>query len=143
MLRGSRTIIDSAPPRRRRPDLTPRRRWGHVIWTPAYHTPILMDWFIRKRRGLPATRPPLLTISGPTGESNLCFADSALDLSGRRMMARRTNERNLGQLSHQRSPVLSAPPTGTTNWSITNLTLSRPTPMCRREGQRNELVHVS
>ena len=63
---------------------------GHVIWTPAYNTPVLMDWVYAQRRGVTSTNEPLLAITTPiqetvypTGATNLNLAGSAAAALGR------------------------------------------------------------
>ena len=42
---------------------------GHVIWTPAYNTPVLMDWVYAQRRGVTSTNEPRVRITSPTAEA--------------------------------------------------------------------------
>src|SRR6266481_1116341 len=50
---GSRTIIDILRRAGGNPIYTEYGVGGHAIWTPAYRTPILMDWVYSQRRGAP------------------------------------------------------------------------------------------
>ncbi len=121
---GSRTIIDSLRRSGGNPIYTEYAAGGHVIWTPAYHTPILMDWVYSQRRGAPVTLPPLLTINAPTAESIYAAADSVLNLSGTANDGA-VGPTNVTWASYRTSAtsVLNGSANGTTNWSITNLTL--------------------
>src|SRR5437667_6262141 len=66
---GSRTMINAVRRAGGNPVYTEYATGGHVIWTPAYNTPILMDWVYAQKRGVAATNAPLLTITAPTTEA--------------------------------------------------------------------------
>src|SRR5207244_8380500 len=74
--------------------------------------------------GAPVTLPPLLTISGPTAEPVYASDDSVLDLSGTASDGA-VGPTNVAWASYHTSAtsVLNGTANGTTNWSITNLTL--------------------
>jgi hypothetical protein len=55
---------------------------GHVIWTPAYNTPGLMDWVYAQRRAVTSTHEPLLTITDPTPEAVWRTGVTNLNLGG-------------------------------------------------------------
>jgi len=99
---------------------------GHGIWTPAYNTPILMDWVYAQKRGVASTVPPLLSIKVPTDGPIYAASRLALDLGGT------ASDGGPGPTSVSWSKsVIVRPPrlvpggvaAGTTNWTITNAAL--------------------
>lgn len=79
---NSRTIISAV--RRAGGNLiyTEYAAGGHVIWTPAYQTPVLMDWVYAQRSGVAATNEPLLTLTSPTAAAIWRTGATNLDLAG-------------------------------------------------------------
>lgn len=64
----SRLMISSVRKAGGNPIYTEYAGGDHVIWTPAYNTPVLMDWVYAQRRGVASTNEPLLTITSPTAD---------------------------------------------------------------------------
>jgi poly(3-hydroxybutyrate) depolymerase len=91
---------------------------GHAIWTPAYATPILMDWVYAERRGTFATNPPILTISSPTTDRLLPWTGAQLDLAGTASDGRAMTSVNWTNAQTRQFGTA----VGTTNWVITNAT---------------------
>ena len=124
---GSRTMIDAVRRAGGNPVYTEYASGGHVIWTPAYNTPILMNWVYSQRRGTNSTARPLLSISVPTDRPIYAATASALGLSGTSSDGNTTGSTtfpssvtwtNFGQgVSHGVA-------NGTTNWTITNVVLN-------------------
>lgn len=120
---GSRTTIDAVRKAGGNPIYTEYASGGHVVWTPAYNTPILMDWVYAQARGTAPTVPPLLSINVPTGQPIYASAAAALDLGGT------ASDGSTGPTSvtwtNYRTQTIAASGSalGTTGWTITNLTL--------------------
>jgi hypothetical protein len=83
-----------------------------------------MEWLYSQKRGAASPKPPLLTITEPTGAAS-ASAGAVINLSGAASDGRAgpasvtwTNYQN-GQLA-----VGSGTATGRTHWAITNLSLS-------------------
>ncbi len=89
---------------------------GHVIWTPAYATPILMDWVYAQRRGTFATNSPILTISSPTADRVLPWTGAQLDLAGTASDGRTMTSVNWTNVQTKQYGTAI----GTTNWVVTN-----------------------
>lgn len=66
---GSRVMISAVRRAGGNPIYTEYASGGHAIWTPAYNTPILMDWVYSQKRGVASTNEPLLTITSPTADA--------------------------------------------------------------------------
>jgi hypothetical protein len=96
---------------------------GHGIWTPAYATPILMNWVYAQRRGVAATNAPLLRITQPTGEpifastniSSLNLAGTANDGTGTVNLVTWTN--------YQGQIAIGNTASGTQNWIASGIPL--------------------
>ena len=96
---------------------------GHVIWTPAYNTPTLMNWVYAQRRGIPATNTPILAITAPTVEPLYASTNiSSLNLAGQASDGNAT----VTQVTwtNYQDVTLSGIAIGTNNWSVSNLPLS-------------------
>jgi hypothetical protein len=55
---------------------------GHVIWTPAYSTPGLMDWVYSQRRGVPSSTEPVVRFAKPTADAVWKTGSTNLAVSG-------------------------------------------------------------
>ena len=78
----SRSTINSIRQAGGNPIYTEYAAGGHVIWTPAYDTPVLMEWVYAQRRGVTSTNEPLVTITSPTAEAIWRTSVTNLDLAG-------------------------------------------------------------
>ena len=118
---GSRTMIDAVRRAGGNPIYTEYAIGGHVIWTPAYNTPILMDWVYAQRRGTNPAARPLLSINVPTDRPIFASSASALDLSGT------ASDGSTGPTSvtwtNYGKNVSRGGPVGTTNWTAANVIL--------------------
>jgi len=79
---GSRTMIGAVRSAGGNAIYTEYASGGHVIWTPAYNTPILMNWVYAQRRGTNSTARPLLSINVPTDLPIYASSATNLALSG-------------------------------------------------------------
>ncbi len=55
---------------------------GHVIWTEAYATPVLMDWVYAQRRGAASVTEPLLALGTPSSDPTWYTGATNVDLAG-------------------------------------------------------------
>ncbi len=104
----------------RNPIYTRYQTGGHGSWVPGYATPGLVDWVMSQRRGTDSPHEPILTITAPAAQTIFLTNATSLDLSG-----------SAGALYTSVSQVIvtntangaSRLAIGTTNWSVTNLSL--------------------
>jgi poly(3-hydroxybutyrate) depolymerase len=100
---------------------------GHAIWTFAYNTPVLMDWVYAQKRGSPAALPPRITIDGPLADPIYAANEVVLNLTGTADdSAGRATAVNWAIYRTVTGPVAvsSGTASGTTNWAVTNISLS-------------------
>jgi len=124
---GSRTMIDAVRRAGGNAIYTEYGRGGHAIWTPAYNTPILMDWVYAQRRGTNSTAPPLLSINVPTDLPIYASSTTNLDLSGTSSDGNTTGWTTMPSSvtwTNYEQSVSHGVATGTTNWAITNVVLN-------------------
>jgi len=79
---GSRTMISALRIAGGNPIYTEYASGGHGIWTPAYNTPVLMDWVYSQSRGTTSTNEPLLAINSPTADAIRRTGVTNLNLAG-------------------------------------------------------------
>jgi poly(3-hydroxybutyrate) depolymerase len=124
---GSRTMIGAVRRAGGNPIYTEYLMGGHVIWTTAYKTPILMDWVYAQRLGTNSSAPPLLSINIPTDQPIYAAVGSSLDLGGTARdgntdpwttVWRSVNWTNYGQ------SVSQGTANGTTDFTVTNVALN-------------------
>src|ERR1043166_2855393 len=123
------TPSTSAAPRREaaqgggaagKPAYTEYATGGHPIWTPAYNTPILMDWVYAQKRGAAATNAPLLTITAPTMQATFSSTNvGTLNLAGTASDGHASV--TLVTWTNFQSTTFNGVASGTTNWSVTNV----------------------
>jgi poly(3-hydroxybutyrate) depolymerase len=118
---GSRTMIGAVRRAGGNAIYTEYASGGHVIWTPAYNTPILMNWVYAQRRGTNSTARPLLGINVPTdlpiyasSATNLALSGTASDGGSGPSSVTWTNY----ETSFTRGVAV-----GTTAWAISNVVL--------------------
>ncbi len=118
---GSRTMIDAVRRAGGNPIYTEYAAGGHGIWTPAYNTPILMDWVYSQTRGAGSAARPLLRITSPTEAPVYSSSTLVLGLAGT------ATDGSTGPTSvtwtNYESGVTRGVASGTTNWAITNVVL--------------------
>jgi hypothetical protein len=93
---------------------------GHVIWTEAYDTPVLMDWVYAQRLGVTSTNEPLLTITSPTAEAIWRTGSTNLVLTG---TAAARGQALIGVSWTNFANNVKGLATGTDLWSVTNIPL--------------------
>jgi poly(3-hydroxybutyrate) depolymerase len=118
---GSRTMIDAVRRAGGNPVYTEYASGGHVIWTPAYNTPILMEWVYSQRRGTNSSARPLLTITAPTSQPIYASSTTNLALSGTASDGS-TGPSSVNWTNYE-STITRGAATGTTAWAITNVVL--------------------
>jgi poly(3-hydroxybutyrate) depolymerase len=79
---NSRSMIGAIRRLGGKPIYTEYANGGHVIWTPAYNTPVLMEWVYAQRRGVTSTNEPRVRINSPTAEAIWRTALTNLGLAG-------------------------------------------------------------
>jgi poly(3-hydroxybutyrate) depolymerase len=79
---NSRSIVSAIRRLGGNPIYTEYATGGHVIWTPAYNTPVLMGWLYAQRRGVTSTNEPRVRMTGPTAEAIWSTALTNLGLAG-------------------------------------------------------------
>ena len=94
----------------------------HTICTPAYNTPILMDWVYSQKRGTFSSAPPLLSIVNPTDQPLYSLDGTNLNLSGSATDG--TNGVTGSTWTDYSVGVSSGLAQGTTNWSATNILIN-------------------
>jgi poly(3-hydroxybutyrate) depolymerase len=119
---GSRTMVDAVRRAGGNPIYTEYASGGHVIWTPAYNTPILMDWVYSQRRGTNSAARPLLSIAAPTSQPMYASSVSSLALSGTASDGS-TGPSSVTWTNYQPSGgiISRGAASGTTSWMITNV----------------------
>jgi poly(3-hydroxybutyrate) depolymerase len=120
---GSRTMISAVRRAGGNPAYTEYATGGHPIWTPAYNTPILMDWVYAQKRGAAATNAPLLTITAPTMQATFSSTNvGTLNLAGTASDGHASV--TLVTWTNFQSTTFNGVASGTTNWSVTNVSLN-------------------
>lgn len=105
---------------------------GHGIWTPAYNTPILMDWVYSQKRGTFSSAPFQLGILSPTEQPLYRLNGTNLNLSGSVTIGTNlviviiptlngTNRITKITWTNYSTGVSAGLAQGTTNWSATNI----------------------
>jgi poly(3-hydroxybutyrate) depolymerase len=118
---GSRTMIDAVRRAGGNAIYTEYAAGGHGIWTPAYNTPILMDWVFAQTRGSVSSVPPLLRINVPTAQP--IHASSLLDVGlGGTASDGRTGPTSVSWTNYGQS-VFRGVAAGTVNWMVANVPL--------------------
>lgn len=79
---GSRTMINALRRAGGNPIYTEYTSGNHEIWTPAYNTPVLMDWVYSQTSGATSTNEPLLEITSPTASAIWRTGATNLNLAG-------------------------------------------------------------
>jgi poly(3-hydroxybutyrate) depolymerase len=79
---NSRSMIGAIRRLGGNPIYTEYANGGHVIWTPAYNTPVLMEWVYAQRRGVTSTNEPRVRITSPTADAIWRTARTNLGLAG-------------------------------------------------------------
>ncbi len=118
---GSRTMIDAVRRAGGNAIYTEYASGGHVIWTPAYNTPILMNWVYAQRRGTNSSARPLLSINVPTDLAIYASSATNLALSGTASDGS-TGPSSVTWTNYETS-VSRGVATGTTSWAATNVVL--------------------
>jgi poly(3-hydroxybutyrate) depolymerase len=116
----SRSMVSSVRRNGGNPIYTEYASGGHVIWTPAYDTPVLMDWVYAQRLGVNPTNEPLLTITSPTAEPISRTGSTNLNLSG---TAAALGQAITGMSWTNFANNVKGLATGTDLWSVTNIPL--------------------
>jgi poly(3-hydroxybutyrate) depolymerase len=94
---------------------------GHGIWPTGYVTPLLFNWMIAQHRGAPSTTvPPILRIETPTTASAFATQDSAIALTGSVLF----DGNAISNVTWNLLGGASGTASGTTNWSIANVSLA-------------------
>ncbi len=118
---GSRTMIDAVRRAGGNAAYTEYASGGHGIWTPAYNTPILMNWVYAQRRGTNSAARPLLSVNVPTDLPT--YASSATNLA----LGGTASDGGTGPTSvtwtNYETTVTRGVATGNTAWTITNVVL--------------------
>ena len=116
---GSRTTINALRNAGGNPIYTEYASGGHVVWTPAYNTPILMDWVYAQRRGVASTNIPILTILSPTNAPSYATTNSSLNFSGTAFDGNGTVA--AVTWTNYQGTTVGGTAIGTANWTIANL----------------------
>jgi poly(3-hydroxybutyrate) depolymerase len=120
---GSRTMIDAVRRAGGNAVYTEYASGGHGIWTPAYNTPILMEWVYSQRRGASSTARPLLSISAPTDQPIYGSSATSLGLSGTASDGS-TGPGSVTWSNYVVVGVYRGVATGTTNWTVPTVAMT-------------------
>jgi poly(3-hydroxybutyrate) depolymerase len=92
---------------------------GHVIWSASYATPLLFDWMMAQKRGVPTNVPPFVTIKSPADQPFHATARSAVLLAG----TAGDSTARVSQIAWANNRGGSGTATGTNSWSVPTVAL--------------------